>query len=869
MSLMPNYLLREWTNDGKLASGGFLYFYNSLTLTPKAVYSDATLTTPLTNPVQLDASGSAVIFMGPGAYRIWLKDKDGAQIAPWVDGIIGDGNSGSGINSNATFSTVKIYQDLRDLTVPTDFVYVSGRTMVGDGGAGIFQRIPTPTTDDDGIILNQASGSISYKRVFDSFIDPQWFGVKYLTVIDNTTLWNRVTVASALYNCSIVVTGGIYINQNITIPSYSNIIFNDNGYFYSTLSTTITFSQGSNMTSEGIAFGLNVSPKFNLNTVDSIKLSWMGGQVEDDILTKLINAPGAWNTPILIDYPINTTLTSFNVQSPVEFLPSGNINFVTGTNALTISVPNIVDSGYPMLIIPNNAAITLLDFGNQYAKPDWFSVSGQDRAIYYALKTGKCELIQSKTYSATTAFGALPAIIEIIGKGTLQLTTSTTISTQYLTIRDITVVATGGTYDWATATTLFRAFDAAFPSTYTATSKVVSGCVYTDDSRFPVYNGKPSLYNGHLPLILKADTLATDANGKIYGKNLNEYDANWNINSLTTAGGTGNATRGFGETPTHLIKSDGSTSFWVRDKFNTFAAWSLITPSIPYYYANQRTIEFVWYAGSAWYAATSCTNGTDFHAEIFRSTDPDGINAWTLLNTAPEATQYYQQWTGFKQLTDGTVYITKGALNNYVYGQIYKVSSTSVTLIPYGINTTNLNILALDEQAGYIYLAAQWYDYTNMFMLRLKISDGTVANVSGAGILQCMGFLGTRDTAIAGIGTGNIYRISNLKSTPFAPVFSTSWASFNMGAIRTMVNADYTVTAGSDGGLLGVMQSEDTWQSSLSSGSGNNRYFSRRLSGVEGNTFNTVAYNFTCSYYVEATGETLLGGTGSSVVNRY
>lgn len=866
--MFPNYILREWDNNGTLLSGGFIYLYESGTLVPKTAFTDATYSIPLPNPVPLDAGGAADIWLGNGAYRAIVKDRNGVQVRHAIDGITG-GGGGASSESNITFALVAVYDDLRSLTDVVDLVYVSGRIMEGDGGAGWFQLLPggQGLHDDDGIVLASGGGANIYKRNIDGEIDPRWYGVKYDASVDNTLPLANAALGSKNFNYPLAVRGSTYITQTNTIPTGADVRVYDDGFFTAPVEVQIIFDAGSNLECVGRSFGTNVTPIIASGVANRICLSWMGGSSDNERFLKF--AASSTNAIMVLDDNVNIgTDVAFHEGTVLE--PDGGVISVYG--ACKITIPGITNRETGAFF--NYASAVNADTlvcGKGPARPEWFGavgdgVANDSKALYLAAKTGAIEV--SATYKHGSVWPTIPTPLQIAGNGSIALGPGITLGTGELSLRNCVISQAIAGSTWF-AGSFLQAFDAAFPSTYTATSEVVSGCVYTDDSRFPVYNGKPSLYNGHLPLILKADTLATDANGKIYGKNLNEYDANWNINALTTAGGTGNATRGFGETPTHLIKSDGSTSFWIRDKFNTFAAWSLITPSIPYYYANQRTIEFVWYAGSAWYAATSCTNGTDFHAEIFRSTDPDGINAWTLLNTAPAATQYYQQWTGFKQLTDGTVYITKGALNDYVYGQIYKVSSTAVTLIPYGINVANLKILALDEQAGYIYLAAQWYDYTNMFMLRLKISDGTVANVSGAGILQCMGFLGTRDTAIAGVGTGNIYRISNLKSTPFAPVFSTSWASFNMGAIRTMVNADYTVTAGSDGGLLGVMQSEDTWQSSLSSGSGNNRYFSRRLSGVEGNTFNTVAYNFTCSYYVEATGETLLGGTGSSVVNRY
>lgn len=139
--------MRQWQSDGKLASGGLVYTYQSGTLTPKTTYQDAALTIPNTNPVVLSASGSANIFLADGAYRLHIKDQYGAQIEPWLDGVVGggSGSGGGGEGSNSSFVTVKLYEDLRSLSTVPDTVYVTGKIAEGDGGAGWFLRIHVQT----------------------------------------------------------------------------------------------------------------------------------------------------------------------------------------------------------------------------------------------------------------------------------------------------------------------------------------------------------------------------------------------------------------------------------------------------------------------------------------------------------------------------------------------------------------------------------------------------------------------------------------------------------------------------------------------------------------------------------------------------
>ena len=63
--------------------GGKLYTYAAGTTTPLAVYSDTTGTTPLTNPVILDANGIAQIYLGTASYKFLLTDSAGATIYPY------------------------------------------------------------------------------------------------------------------------------------------------------------------------------------------------------------------------------------------------------------------------------------------------------------------------------------------------------------------------------------------------------------------------------------------------------------------------------------------------------------------------------------------------------------------------------------------------------------------------------------------------------------------------------------------------------------------------------------------------------------------------------------------------------------------
>ena len=87
--ISPNPIISILDNDGTPLTGGLLYTYASGTDRQVATYSDVAGTTLLPNPVQLDATGSAVIYLKVGvSYRFRITTADGTPVRT-VDGIIG------------------------------------------------------------------------------------------------------------------------------------------------------------------------------------------------------------------------------------------------------------------------------------------------------------------------------------------------------------------------------------------------------------------------------------------------------------------------------------------------------------------------------------------------------------------------------------------------------------------------------------------------------------------------------------------------------------------------------------------------------------------------------------------------------------
>jgi hypothetical protein len=444
---MPAYLLREWTNDGKLASGGTLSFYISGTTTPKTVYADAALTIPLPNPVVLSASGSAVIFLGAGAYRIHLKDSTGAQIAPPVDGILGD-NGGAAEGSNLSYAFVKLYNDLRTLTSVPDVVYVSGRLVEGDGGQGLFQLLTTGTgglVDDDGIILTSASGTHVYKRIFDGYVDPQWYGLSYGVASNQSVYLLKALAASIQYNFPVLVAGSVYLAQNVTVPAHASLTFTDDGFLVAATSINVTFADDSKLVCSGRTFGTYIHPLIGKRVIDTIKLSYMGDTSADARMDKLLLASPSPDQPIEIDESVSILASTWIVPNILRFTNSAVVTF-TGTAGL-VWVSKYLEVQAIKLFQINSTSSNTFDFGDSYAYPEMFGAIGNgvaDDSAILALTLNaakRVRLVDNKTYLCASNISFADA--QIKGAGTILLPSTVTLTCSSLELDGVTVSALG------------------------------------------------------------------------------------------------------------------------------------------------------------------------------------------------------------------------------------------------------------------------------------------------------------------------------------------------------------------------------------------------------------------------------------------
>jgi hypothetical protein len=449
-SLLP-WVAAQWFTDAgdAVLSGGRVYFYAVGTTTPKPVYQDYQRLAAHPQPVVLSSSGHATVFLGDGGYKVVLTDESGA-ILDTKDGIFGGSGNFVGLGSNATVGFFKLYADVRALTDGPDVVYVSGRTVEGDGGQGLFQLLPgSSIPDDDGIYLVAGGGSFVYKRIFDESINPEWFGVKYDVAIDQSARLNAALAASVYLNFPVLVTRQVYLSANITLPTNASLRTNEDGYFSSGSSVSITFPTGSRFACTGSPFRAGIQPAFVAGTIDALRLSWFSGT--DSSKWARLLASTAASFPLLMD--VSTTLTS-DLTIPANFAlePVGG-TVVTFGGFANLSIGSLNYRGLSQLIAYLvDSYVGSVSIGADVCYLEWFGGSSANTGAQNAIPFRACllservDLLPSKVYTVTSTNAisfANTNTVRINGNGsTLVLNQDVSIAITTET-REITIDGTG------------------------------------------------------------------------------------------------------------------------------------------------------------------------------------------------------------------------------------------------------------------------------------------------------------------------------------------------------------------------------------------------------------------------------------------
>ena len=198
----------QFFNGDLPASFARLSFYSATTSTLKNVYTSRQLSTPLDNPMILDANGQVPvggIWMSEGqAYKVVLEFSDGS--GGFVDGWTIDDYIGSSSQLVAVGSLrlgyVTNVTDIPNLSTSLyDMIYVSGYRSANDGGQGFFKwESASSATSDGGVVISPISAPSTGRWIRDcqgSSAIGQWWGVIGSSTPINGQLTNACNYALA------------------------------------------------------------------------------------------------------------------------------------------------------------------------------------------------------------------------------------------------------------------------------------------------------------------------------------------------------------------------------------------------------------------------------------------------------------------------------------------------------------------------------------------------------------------------------------------------------------------------------------------------------------------------------------------------
>jgi microcystin-dependent protein len=143
MAIMWSQSLTPWTDpNGAPYSGARAYFFDANTTTPRTVYRDSALSSPL-SPIVANASGMfPAVFLSAGDYRLRIEDADGATI--WdVDGIsvpsLAESGGGGGDTPVELLYRTGDYKFRHDTGTHSGWVRANNRT-IGSAASGAAER---------------------------------------------------------------------------------------------------------------------------------------------------------------------------------------------------------------------------------------------------------------------------------------------------------------------------------------------------------------------------------------------------------------------------------------------------------------------------------------------------------------------------------------------------------------------------------------------------------------------------------------------------------------------------------------------------------------------------------------------------------
>jgi hypothetical protein len=253
-------------NGGPLA-GGKLYTYAAGTTTPKATFTTADGNVPNTNPVILDASGFANVWLGDGGYKFVLTDADDNTIFT-TDDIGGTSDAAFGANVFAISTNTAInstYANSVIIATSSPTLSLLPASGAGEGfyisvknqGTGTVTIDPDAGETIDGAATKTIPAGQSALVITNGTTWYTLFGIGTATITPNAINNTEVSVASAATtNIGAAASNVILITGTTTITSLGSSAVVTNPIYDIRFSGALTLTH--NATSLILPSGANI-----------------------------------------------------------------------------------------------------------------------------------------------------------------------------------------------------------------------------------------------------------------------------------------------------------------------------------------------------------------------------------------------------------------------------------------------------------------------------------------------------------------------------------------------------------------------------------------------------------------------------------
>ena len=542
---MPFVQIREWGDDAKLLAGGKIYFYAKGTTTPKSTWQDADATALNTNPVVLDAGGSAHIYCsGAYSYKITRIDA-GLETTVSTGDFTTDGTT-AGAGSIGVYAN---YAAL-ELSSGADLValVIDGYNNA-DRAGGVFLRDNSQTaTITDGVAV--VGGAFKYVRAYNGNISAEWCGVQWST--DQGVNVERAIDASVRYGSPVEFGLPFQVEKAITVSAGASVVLAAQCVVSGSIVVNWTFSPGSQLVSCAYGcFGPNIRPKFDFQVYTVLPLSWCRGATDDETLTQFLGMANDLRYTLVVDKNLaDVSSTDFVTSCAVRF-DGGRIKF-TGARSISIKSWHTPPARkiFEFSALGSIGTIAL----PEAARPEWFGAVANGAyddsiAIQAAANSGAIQLKSSCLISQDVA----AADLRIVGDAPIALNNTTLsapatlIANGVLTAANLivsdTLVVAAAVVNVTGTLSLIRAAMSNVGTTTVATcqhliavdsylqvrgqvtasiSSIISGCVYTTTSIYRTEHEavRVNLRGLSLPEIVSATVLGTDALGRVIDKTI-------------------------------------------------------------------------------------------------------------------------------------------------------------------------------------------------------------------------------------------------------------------------------------------------------------------------------------------------------------